>query len=190
MGHFVLIFYIFLKNNEPIAVGQISNFRFVSLSACTLWFSCNPSPDDIKIDQDSNNLEHVVRLEAGRLVSWLPVFASPEVIYIFSGTGRHLLVDRRKSKKLNTFYSSHEVGLPLQFNAIFSVINRISENPFFFIYYYRMTYVRPEIWIIIFIWLDTNTIACHSLLLRTVDWIKVMDSHAYIKTEILWTDFR
>ena len=96
-----------------------------------MLFSCNPSPDDITIEQDSNNLEHVVQLEAGRLVTGLPVFASPEVIYIFSGTGRHLLVDRRKSKKLNTFYSSPEVGLPLQFNANFSVIDRISESPFF-----------------------------------------------------------
>ena len=49
--------------------------------------------------QDSNNLEHVVQLEAGRLVTGLPVFASPEVIYIISGTGRHLLVDKENPKK-------------------------------------------------------------------------------------------
>ncbi|XP_063446894.1 uncharacterized protein LOC134726421 [Mytilus trossulus] len=69
--------------------------------ACELWDGCT--------QQEADNLEHV-QLEAGRLVTGLPVFASREAIYF--ETGWQLLVDRRKSRKLNMFYSLHNGTAP------------------------------------------------------------------------------
>ena len=69
--------------------------------ACELWDGCS--------QQDSANLEKV-QLEAGRIVTGLPLFGSRESIY--SETGWELLYDRRRVRRLSLFYSIHDKSGP------------------------------------------------------------------------------
>ena len=69
--------------------------------ASEVWDGCGL---DVK-----NNLEKL-QLEAGRIVTGLPIFASRESIYY--ETGWELLEDRRRFKRLNMFYSIHNQQCP------------------------------------------------------------------------------
>jgi hypothetical protein len=69
--------------------------------ACELWDGCS--------QQDSDNLEKL-QLEAGRIVTGLPLFASRESIY--SETGWELLSGRRRVRRLSLFYSIHNKSAP------------------------------------------------------------------------------
>ena len=59
--------------------------------------------------QDSDNLEKL-QIEAGRIVTGLPLFASRQSIY--SETGWELLSDRRRVRRLSLFYSIHNKSAP------------------------------------------------------------------------------
>ena len=91
----------YVLNRNYLARIYLTFIRPVMEYACELWDGCT--------QQEADNLEHV-QLEAGRLVTGLPVFASREAIYF--ETGWQLLVDRRKSRKLNMFYSLHNGTAP------------------------------------------------------------------------------
>ena len=69
--------------------------------ACELWDGCSQN--------DSDNLEKL-QLEAGRIVTGLPLFASRESIYY--ETGWELLSDRRKTRRLSMFYNIHNKSAP------------------------------------------------------------------------------
>lgn len=69
--------------------------------ACELWDSCS--------QQDSDKLEKL-QLEAGRIVTGLPIFATKESIYF--ETGWELLSDRRRYRRLNMFYLIHNGNAP------------------------------------------------------------------------------
>ena len=69
--------------------------------ACELWDGCS--------QQDSDNLEKL-QIEAGRIVTGLPLFASRQSIY--SETGWELLSDRRRVRRLSLFYSIHNKSAP------------------------------------------------------------------------------
>ena len=69
--------------------------------ACELWDGCS--------QQDSDNLEKLL-LEAGRIVTGLPLFASRESIY--SEAGWELLSDRRRVRSLSLYYSIHNKSAP------------------------------------------------------------------------------
>ena len=60
---------------------------------CELWDGCSK--------QDSDNLEKLL-LEAGRIVTGLPLFASRESIY--SETGWELLSDRRRVRRFSLLF--------------------------------------------------------------------------------------
>jgi hypothetical protein len=68
---------------------------------CELWDGCS--------QQDSDNLEKL-QIEAGRIVTGLPLFASRQSIY--SETGWELLSDRRRVRRLSLFYSIHNKSAP------------------------------------------------------------------------------
>ena len=69
--------------------------------ACEVWDGCSL--------EDSENLEKL-QLEAGRIVTGLPIFASRDAIY--SETGWELLSHRRKTRRLSLFYSIHNNTAP------------------------------------------------------------------------------
>ena len=69
--------------------------------ACELWDGCT--------QQDSDKLEKL-QLEAGRIVTGLPIFASRESIYY--ETGWELLSERRRLRRLTMFYSMHNGTAP------------------------------------------------------------------------------
>ena len=58
----------------------------------------------IVVVNKTDNLEKL-QLEAGRIVTGLPLFASHESIY--SETGWQLLCDRKKVRRLSLFYCIH-----------------------------------------------------------------------------------
>ena len=58
---------------------------------------------------NSDNLERL-QLEAGRIVTGLPLFACHE--YIYSETGWQLLSIRRRVRRLSLFYSIHNKSAP------------------------------------------------------------------------------
>jgi hypothetical protein len=102
-----------------VNITRISNFRIKLLNrhylsriylifirpmleyACELWDGCS--------QQDSDNLEKL-QIEAGRIVTGLPLFASRQSIY--SETGWELLSDRRRVRRLSLFYSIHNKSAP------------------------------------------------------------------------------
>ena len=69
--------------------------------ACELWDGCS--------QQDSADLEKL-KIEAGRIVTGLSLFASRKSIY--SETGWELLSDRRRVRRLSLFYSIHNKSTP------------------------------------------------------------------------------
>ena len=64
--------------------------------ACELWDGCS--------QRDSDSLEKL-QLEAGRIVTGLPIFASRDSIYY--ETGWELLSERRRIRRLSLFYNIH-----------------------------------------------------------------------------------
>lgn len=69
--------------------------------ACELWSGCSQDDSD-KLDK--------LQMEAGRIVTGLPLFASKESIYF--ETGWEELSDRRRSRRLNLFYLIHNNNAP------------------------------------------------------------------------------
>jgi hypothetical protein len=69
--------------------------------ACELWDGC--------CQQDCDNLEKL-QLEAARILTGLPLFASRESIY--SETGWELLSDTRRVRRFSLFYSIHNQSAP------------------------------------------------------------------------------
>ena len=86
----------YVLNRNYLARIYLCFIRPVLEYACELWDGCS--------QQDSDNLEKL-QLEAGRIVTGLPLFTSRESIYF--ETGWDLLSDRRRIRKLSMFYSIH-----------------------------------------------------------------------------------
>lgn len=75
--------------------------------ACELWDGCTL--------HDSDKIERV-QLEAARLVTGLPIYASRHSLYL--ETGWEPLEERRKRRKLNIFYKIHNNLTPNYLNEI------------------------------------------------------------------------
>ena len=75
--------------------------------ACELWDGCTL--------HDSDKIERV-QLDAARLVTGLPIYASRHSLY--QETGWEPLAERRKRRKLNTFYKIHNNQTPNYLNEI------------------------------------------------------------------------
>ena len=63
----------------------------------------------VVVNKTLDNLEKL-QIEAGRIVTGLPLFASRQSIY--SETGWELLSDRRRVRRLSLFYSIHNKSAP------------------------------------------------------------------------------
>ena len=91
----------FILNRNYLSRIYLTFIRPVMEYACELWDGCS--------QQDSDKLEKL-QLEAGRIVTGLPIFSSRESIYF--ETGWELLSDRRRYRRLNMFYLIHNRKAP------------------------------------------------------------------------------
>jgi hypothetical protein len=82
----------YVLNRHYLARIYLIFIRSMFEYACELWDGCS--------QQDSDNLEKL-QIEAGRIVTGLPLFASRQFIY--SETGWELLSDRRRVRRLSLF---------------------------------------------------------------------------------------
>ena len=71
--------------------------------ACELWNGCS--------QQESDNLEKL-QLEAGRIVTYLPLFGSRESIYNETGWELVPVSDRRRIRRISLFYSINNKSAP------------------------------------------------------------------------------
>ena len=85
--------------------------------ACEVWDGCTSF--------DCDKLEKV-QLEAARIVTGLPLYASRNALYF--ETGWEPLVERRKRRKLNLFYKIHNDLAPTFLNDIVSPLRRQTER--------------------------------------------------------------
>jgi hypothetical protein len=79
----------------------ISFIRPLLEYACELWDGC--------FKYDSEEIEKI-QLEAARIVTGLTKFSSLEAIYF--ETGWETLAERRRQRKLTTFYQMHNKSCP------------------------------------------------------------------------------
>ena len=91
----------YVLNRNFLSRIYLTFIRPIMEYACELWDGCSQN--------DSDNLEKL-QLEAGRIVTGLPLFASRESIYY--ETGCELLSDRRKTRRLSIFYNIHNKSAP------------------------------------------------------------------------------
>jgi hypothetical protein len=89
------------NHNPPLPRIYLIFIRPMLEYACELWDGCS--------QQDSADLEKL-KIEAGRIVTGLPLFTSRKSIY--SATGSELLSDRRRVRRLSLFYSIHNKSTP------------------------------------------------------------------------------
>jgi hypothetical protein len=87
------------SNYHTITTKLVKNTSYSLIN--DIWDGCS--------QQDSDNLEKL-QIEAGRIVTGLPLFASRQSIY--SETGWELLSDRRRVRRLSLFYSIHNQSAP------------------------------------------------------------------------------
>ena len=66
-------------------------------------------------EYDSEKIEKKIQLEAARIVTGLTTFSSLEALYF--ETGWETLAERRRQRKLTTFYQMH--------NTINTIVNHI-----------------------------------------------------------------
>ena len=86
------------KNLEKLYLVYI---RPIFEYACEVWDNCGVG--------NSNKLDHL-QLEAARIVTGLPIFASS--ILIYKELGCESLAERRKRRKLQMFYNIHNHKAP------------------------------------------------------------------------------